>query len=249
MVTPRQSPSGQLIDPIVADTYSFVDDFDCGPASAGLISTSGINFATGAGNWTARSITNSGSFQLGYGSVPAQDPDHPGQLRFFCGNTTNDAVVVVKNQNGSTTGQIFSEKIDELEFIFLLQNTGLLTTKVQFFASTVDANYNPTSNSMILSYDTSDAVSGSNFVARVSGFNPVNTGVGPTPNTSAWWKARFKRRTDQIEMYINDALEATFAGTLPTGQVATGFRVQTLAAGNRFVTIDRISLQSKPLNR
>ena len=244
MVTPRQSPSGQLIDPVIADTYGFVDDFDVGPSVSGLISTSGSILQTGAGNWSIRSITNSGSFQ-GFSA----EADHPGVLRFFTGNTANDAICCTKNQNNiSSPGQIFSEKIDELEFIFLLQNTSLTTTQVKLFAGALDASFNPTSNLIQLSYDTSDAVSTSNWVARMSGATPIDTGVRVVPNTTAWWKYRMKRFDEHVELYINDVLEASFSNP-PSGLVSTGFRVQTLAAGNRFITIDRIALQSKPLNR
>ena len=246
MTIPRQSPSGQQLGfQPEADRYGFVDDFDVGPSISGLISTSGSILQTGDGNWAIRSITNSGSFQ-GFSA----EAEHPGTLRFFTGNTSNDAIVCTKNQNNNTLGQIFSEKIDELEFIILLQNTALTNTQVKLFAASLDASYVPQASNLIqLSYDTSDAVSASNWVARCTGSNPIDTGVRLVPNTSAWWKVAFRRDDDDVVgVYINDLLEAQFSGA-PRGLVSTGWRVQTLAAGNRFITIDRIGLQSKPLVR
>lgn len=250
MTVPRQSPSGQALNlQPDEDRYGFVDDFDVGQAISTPISTSGTILQTGAGNWSARSITNSGSFQ-GFAPTAGPNPaEHPGLMRFFTGNTANDAVVVTKNQNNVNTGQMLSEALDELEFIVLLQNTAVTTCQYKLFAAALDAiTYQPTSSIIQLSYDTSDSVSPSSWVARVSGSNPVDTGVQVVPNTTAYFKARFRRRTDSVEIYVNDLLEAEF-GNPPSGLISTGFRLQTLAAGNRFITVDRIALQSRRLVR
>ena len=224
-----------------SDTYDFDDDFDGTLNSIGtLTSTTGQNMPTGSGNWNVRAIQNTGSYQ---GSSPILN--HPGCMRWFTGNVANDAWVVTKNQLNLNLGSIFAENISEMQFIALVQNTSNTNVQMKWFAATLDASFDPTSNLMEFKFDTSL----SNNLLLTAGATPaINSGFDVTAVANQFFKMKFIRTSSDVKFFINDTLAGT-APTPPSGLVSTGFRCKTLTGAARFMTMDQCHLKSTPLVR
>jgi hypothetical protein len=218
------------------DIYSFDDDFDVGNTNAALISTTGLTFTSGEGNWSARAIGANGNFQGGAGQL-----EHPGIFRFLTGAAVNNAVSVTKNQVTFNVGSIFAENISEIETVWTMNN--VLTVQAKVGCGVLDASFQPTSQLLEAKLDTS---LGPNLLFTGGTSPPIDSGFAPV--NLSFFKTKLVRTSTASTFYLNDILVGSVP-TVPSGLVSTGFRIETLAAGQRFINLDKYKLKSNPLIR
>lgn len=237
-----------------SDAYTITEDFDCIPSSV-AVGTAGIVLAAGNTNWFILATSGSGNGTVVLNGSPQTNPNHPGVMRMITPAVINNGMAFKRGQqNAASSSWIRPDMMQRFSCWFALPVVA--NVRMQLGMDT-EPSTQAVSDGAVLSLDTSVSPFFQLIAARQSQVATVVTNVQPVASSSAtptWWKLDILQNTQGLYQFLlNDVSVGTIDRSNilnpPVNGTNVGGLITALAASAVELQVDKIELQSVPLNR